>query len=178
MLTFADLTVNVPDYIRVESLYLSAFPADERRDPTDFARLLRQESIFRGLIVRDASGFVGFITYWDFPAYRYVEHFAISSACRGRGYGGRVIEYLKQSTDLPLLLEVEPPTTEQAVRRIRFYASHGFSLYDFYYVQPSYHPGGQGPELRLMATRREQLGEMTAGRLEPLLRSVYGVRTL
>ena len=121
MLTFSTLTAEAADYPRMLDLYLSAFPAEERRDVSDLVRLMCGEPRFHVLAAYDEAGFAGFITYWDFSAFRYVEHFAISDACRGKGYGGAVIEHVKSATDLPILLEVEPPVTEQAVRRIRFY---------------------------------------------------------
>ena len=87
MLTFSTLTAEAADYPRMLDLYLSAFPAEERRDVSDLVRLMRGEPRFHVLAAYDEAGFAGFITYWDFSAFRYVEHFAISDVCRGKGYG-------------------------------------------------------------------------------------------
>ena len=36
--------------------------------------------------------FVGFISYWEFGSYRYIEHFAVHQGLRGRGYGSEIFE--------------------------------------------------------------------------------------
>ena len=176
MLTFSTLTAEAADYPRMLDLYLSAFPAEERRDVSDLVRLMCGEPRFHVLAAYDEAGFAGFITYWDFSAFRYVEHFAISDACRGKGYGGAVIEHVKSATDLPILLEVEPPVTEQAVRRIRFYEKHGFCVSDYDYRQPPYRDGDEELVLRLMTTQSESRGRVTASMVETLRREVYGVQ--
>ena len=80
MLTFSTLTAEAADCPRMLDLYLSAFPAEERRDVSDLVRLMRGEPRFHVLAAYDEAGFAGFITYWDFSAFRYVEHFAILRA--------------------------------------------------------------------------------------------------
>lgn len=175
MLKFIRLTPDSPEYDDVIGLYVSAFPDDERRPLDDFRTVLAENPFFVAQVVSDGGSFVGFITYWDFPSYRYVEHFAIASSLRGHGYGGDVIEWLKSTTPLPVVLEVEPPTTSQARRRIQFYERHGFVLSDYAYEQPPYCPGAGSLPMRLMVARGEVLGQFTAATLEPIYHFVYRV---
>ena len=72
---------------------------------------------------------VGFITYWDFDSFYYVEHFATNPALRNGGYGKRTLEYLCNYLKHPIVLEVERPVEEMAKRRISFYQRQGFTLW-------------------------------------------------
>ena len=175
MLKFIRLTPDSPEYDAVIGLYVSAFPDDERRPLDDFRTVLAESPYFVAQVVSDGDAFVGFITYWDFPSYRYVEHFAIAPGLRGHGYGGDVIERLKSTTPLPVVLEVEPPVTSQARRRILFYERHGFALSDYAYEQPPYRSGAARLPMRLMVTQGEALGPVTAATLEPIYHFVYRV---
>lgn len=49
-----------------------------------------------------------------------------------------------------MVLEVEPPVTEQAIRRIKFYERLGYQTFPDAYYQPAYHEGYPPLELRLM----------------------------
>ncbi len=175
MLTFNRVCLGTPDCEQMTALYLSAFPEDERRPVDELHALLAGEPSFVAWAIKDAGEFVGFVTYWDFDACRYVEHFAISSSCRGHGYGGEVIEEVKRTTALPVILEVEPPSTEQARRRVAFYQRHGFALSDYPYAQPSYRSDGKTFPMRLMISEKRFLGCITAQWLQPIYHFVYRV---
>ena len=73
---------------------------------------------------------IGFITYWDFDRFYYVEHFATNPALRNGGYGKRTLEHLCEHLKYPIVLEVERPVEEMAKRRINFYQRHGFTLWE------------------------------------------------
>ena len=44
----------------------------------------------------DGETLVGFIGYWDFDDYLYIEHYAINSDLRGGGWGSRILEALQK----------------------------------------------------------------------------------
>lgn len=69
-------------------LYLEAFPEEERRPLEKWLKLIDEEPMFRILTVMKNGNFVGFMTYWTFPDFTYVEHFAIKPSYRGGGLGG------------------------------------------------------------------------------------------
>ena len=95
---------------------------------------------------------LGFLSYWDFGTFRYIEHFAVDVNLRGKGIGSGILEYfIKESGKTPIILEVELPEGYDARRRVDFYMRHCFILWKrLHYIQPCYEPGGGTPEMKLM----------------------------
>lgn len=123
------------------SLYIEAFPEEERRD-MEYQRetMLREE--YRVDAVMDGDKFVGILMWWEFEGLRYIEHFATQSALRGGGYGAMILRSFEAEESTPIILEVEHPHCELNKRRIAFYERLGFVLnpHDFahpLYAQPS-----------------------------------------
>lgn len=132
-------------------LYMSAFPEDERRPLSEWEAMRCDEPKFDFRTVERDGTFVGFITSWALDGFRYVEHFAIEKTCRGGGVGSMALRiFLKNYPELPIVLEVEPPLTDMARRRIRFYEALGFRCLPDAYEQPPYRPGGEWLPLVLM----------------------------
>lgn len=164
--------------LRVEKLYYNSFPSEERRAWKDIERLLMVEnSPYSVEVILRGGEFVGFISWWKFVDFCYVEHFAIETTMRGMGIGASAISKFIEDRVMPVVLEVElPGSGEMARRRISFYSRNGFVAHeDFEYIQPSY---GEGlPLVPLML--------MTAGISEnvdlkhisqQLHETVYGVK--
>ena len=80
----------------------------------------------------------------------FIEHFAIRKDQRSKGYGSLVVSGLISAGNLPIILEVEPPGTPEADRRINFYQKHRFELLSAEYYQPPYAIGKNPVEMRLM----------------------------
>ena len=58
---------------------------------------------------------------------------------RGGGLGRRILDAFIRQAGQPIVLEVEPPTTDIAARRIGFYRRCGFRLWEHRtYMQPPY----------------------------------------
>lgn len=112
-----------------------AFPDSEMRAYECQKRLLQNEKyhIYEEL---DDGRLVGFLAYWTLNGCVFFEHLAVSSACRGQGIGKNILLKNIKDIKLPIFLEVEPPETDIAKRRIAFYERLGFCLNDFYYEQP------------------------------------------
>lgn len=70
--------------------------------------------------------FVGFISYWEFGSYRYIEHFAVHQGLRGRGYGSEILNAFLRSTSKIVLLEIDPIVDSVSRARLRFYRKCGF----------------------------------------------------
>ena len=105
-------------------------------------------AIFRmGLL--DGSAFVGDMLYWETPDFRYIEHFCILPALRGQRYGSRALSMLPN--DRPVILEIDPPVDEIAIRRKGFYERCGFTANPYPHVHPAYHKGIRGHDLVLMS---------------------------
>jgi ribosomal protein S18 acetylase RimI-like enzyme len=129
-------------------LYEQAFPPEERRN-LPAQQLLLNNGALRLVLLENDSTYAGFVFYWELTDFVFIEHFAISPELRGSGIGSSVMRLLEQEHPR-LVLEVEPPHTEDAVRRIRFYEGLGFKAYTFPYLQPPYQAGGTPLSMMLM----------------------------
>jgi len=159
-------------------LYTSAFPPEERRQYRDVGELqafIQSRSPLFRIIVKtepDAGAILGFLTWWDFPQYAYVEHFAVRPDMRGAGLGTEMLAHLRSTTDKGILLEVERPEKgEIARRRIAFYERNGFEQHpEIEYIQPPYSPGMSEVPLLLMTAGNITLN---ASALDTLRHYVY-----
>lgn len=139
----------------VRQLYLSAFPAEERRPLHLLEHLVSSPAAPVSLLVAESeAAFAGFITLWQLDdGLFYVEHFATVPSLRGRGLGAAILSDLRSF--LPggatVVLEVEKPDNDMASRRIGFYTRAGFRLHDRYiYIQPPYSSTLPEVEMKLM----------------------------
>lgn len=138
-------------YSFTERLLTESFPMNEYRDLDVFREYTDTNPLFHNNVIFEKEKLLGFITYWDFPRFIYVEHFAIDKQIRGKGYGAFSIYLLKGMISKPLILEVELPINNMAVRRIKFYNRQGFKQWNNYYEQPPYRPTDSPYPMSLMA---------------------------
>lgn len=138
--------VNIPD--QVIQLYEQAFPVEERRNLPAQQTLLNSGALRLAQLEND-DVFAGFVFYWQLTDFAFIEHFAVSPEQRGAGIGSAVMRLMEQEYP-SIVLEVEPPHTIDAQRRIRFYEGLGFETYAFTYLQPPYQAGGQPLPMLLM----------------------------
>ena len=89
-----------------ERLYLSSFPDGERREIADWIRYTWTKPEFFNNIIEYGRERVGFISYWGLDDFLYVEHFAMDSRIRGKGYGGFAIESHVIETGIVVVLVV------------------------------------------------------------------------
>lgn len=143
-------TADVSHYSFMEKLLTTAFPPEEYRPLENVREYTDRIDNFHNHIIFDDDIPVGFITYWDFERFYYAEHFAINPDLRNGGYGKKVLNYLCEELNRPIVLEVEMPTEEMAQRRIHFYERHGFTLWEKAYQQPPYKPGDNYLPMLLM----------------------------
>ncbi|MDE5607883.1 MAG: GNAT family N-acetyltransferase [Muribaculaceae bacterium] len=148
-----------PLLAQIHPLYMSAFPAKERRPWESVVQLIDSGSPFFTLMAAtdDCGDFVGFVSLWKLPDTYYIEHLAVAGSCRSRGFGGRILSRMVElAGGQPLVVEVElPDANAEAPRRITFYERHGFTaMTDLEYYQPPYAPGLPDVRLMLMATRQ------------------------
>lgn len=120
-------------------IYEDSFPVDERRPLPEHLQTLTDSRYTFTPLLDDGGSVVGLLGYWRFKAFTFLEHIAISSACRGSGLGTSTVKGLQESAPLPLILETElPEMNHQAPKRIRWYESLGFQSNQQEYVQPAY----------------------------------------
>lgn len=116
---------------------------------------------------------LAFMGVWEFDEFRFIEHFAVDPALRGQGIGGEMLRaYLSRDTRR-VVLEVELPNTDFAVRRIGFYQRMGLTLSDFPYTQPPLNPGDEWLPLLLMSSGGALTDAEAAAVRDTLYRVVY-----
>ena len=173
------------DYPHFLELYNSSFPENERRlykSAEHVANFIKEKGgKFHGFAVDDRSGdpemqgpFLGFLTYWTFEGYVYIEHFAVNPEFRGKRIGRDMLHHLFKTVSENVLIEVEKPETDEARRRIAFYEREGFKLReDINYVQPPYSAAQSGVEMMLMTHGNVTLRDTRD--LREMLTEVYNV---
>lgn len=138
-------------YDYMENLIIASFPPEEYRKLEELRNYTDTKTIFHNNIILQDEAPIGLITYWDFDAFCYIEHFAIAPHLRNGGYGKEALNHLCKILERPIVLEVEIPEEEMAKRRIGFYQRQGFILWEKPYQQPPYKAGDDYLPLYLMA---------------------------
>ena len=124
------------------SLYLDTFPANQRHNRADFETLLGAKEQFYCCAVLMNNSLTGFINYWDFDQFVYLEHLAIEPPLRGHKLGEKLVMLLREQANKPIVLEAEyPEESEISARRIGFYRRLGFEVLPVEYMQPPYRKG-------------------------------------
>ncbi|WP_432708663.1 GNAT family N-acetyltransferase [Pedobacter sp.] len=157
-----------PALALIRDLYESAFPEHERRDWASFLTLINDPRMHVDVIL-DAEQALGFLIWWKLNDYCFIEHFAISERVRGAGYGSEVIKHFLKESKGKVLLEVEPPGTPDADRRITFYERLGFVIVNIDYRQPSYVEKGLSYPMYLLQSGAES--ETEIAKLIPVIHS-------
>ena len=94
---------------QIQLTYNDAFPLVERRDFVDVVYLLRTEKRFNLELIMHSDNYVGFITWWDFYSFVYIEHFAIDEKHRNEGYGGKALSLFLQNLKKWFLKKLQEP---------------------------------------------------------------------
>lgn len=160
-------------YNTAEHLMQTAFPAEERRDTAEQRWYTDHKENFHYNTLWDKESFVGIITYWDFQSFYYIEHFAIHPELRNKGYGQAAIEAIKSQLGHPIVLEVEEPTDNNSIRRIKFYERQGFILHQVPYLQPPYRPADKWFPLKLMTFGEIDMEQSYQDIKEKIYKEVY-----
>ncbi|MBQ8224970.1 MAG: GNAT family N-acetyltransferase [Bacteroides sp.] len=151
MLTLRPITTaDTQLYNYMEQLLQTSFPPEEYRPLEELRRFTDEHPAFCNQLLMEGETPVGLLTYWDFSHFCYVEHFAIDPQLRGSGRGAEALTLLADRLSRPLVLEVEMPDTEQAIRRIAFYRRQGFQLWETPYFQPPYRSDDTPLPMQLM----------------------------
>ena len=166
---------NFHDFDQIFALMEQSFPVDERR-PFAEQRALLQNPDFRIYGLRDGQTVIAFAAVYQFDTFTFVEHLAVAPSHRNQGLGALILQELSKISTARICLEVEPPETEMAKRRIGFYQRNGFCLCLCPYVQPPISKGRAPVPLQIMSTGgalSEQEFEMIQ---KTLYNKVYGVK--
>ena len=138
-----------PLYPQVMALYAESFPLHEQRLSASQCRILSHPEFHCTALLEDQQ-FAGLLFFWETDDFRYVEHFAISPALRGQNLGSRALPVLLDGQK-PVILEIDPLTTEIAVRRKGFYERLGFCTTPYPHVHPPYCKDFEGHALLVLS---------------------------
>lgn len=168
-------TEDVPYYQFMENLIVESFPPEEYRELAELRKFTDENKLFHNNVVLDGEQAIGIITYWDFGSFCYVEHFATHPEARNHGYGSRVLDCLCHKLATPIVLEVEIPDNETAVRRIGFYERNGFKLWGCEYLQPPYRQSDSFLPMRIMAYGALDMEKDFPNICSRIYKEVYGI---
>lgn len=143
------------DMQRFDELFVileQSFPTAERRDRAGHLAEFSEERFNSICYVPDKL--MGFLNYWDFDEFVYIEHFAVSPKLRGQGTGSALIRNMAElAGGRRLVLEAEPPDDSSiAARRVAFYERLGFKLNSYEYIQPPLIKGEKPIPLVIMSS--------------------------
>ena len=163
------------DFDAAYALLEASFPPVERRTQ-EGQRALFTRPEYRLLTCRADDKTLALLAEWRLHDFLFLEHFAVAPGSRGAGAGSRLLEQYLAEANAPVILEVEPPQTEIAKRRIGFYQRHGLVLNAYAYLQPPLRAGAAPLPLMLMSRPHAlDLAEFAKVR-RALYAAVYGVK--
>lgn len=132
-------------------LYREAFPQEERRNEEQLFRLVdeKREMVFNA--IETGGELAGLFVYWEFGDFYYLEHLAVYPEMRNKKIGQQVLDYVRGHLKGDRFLEVEPPLSDMARRRLNYYQRNGYEVVDKDYEQPSYDGEREGIPLWIMS---------------------------
>ncbi len=120
---------NLREYDEIYRLMITAFPESERI-PLWILRLLELRKMVSFHAFYDENQFCGFLYTAEDRKYIFVLYLAVNDKIRSKGYGSRIIEYLKVHCDKIIVLNVEAINVSkdnylQRKKRVEFYRKNG-----------------------------------------------------
>lgn len=151
------------------------FPLSERRTKQNQFNLLKNKNVSLNFIEKDEKT-AGYFIFWNFEDFIFIEHIATLKEFRGQGIGTSFLKEFISKQNKQIILEVEKPDNETAIKRIRFYEHLGFVLNDYNYMQPSYHNDGAKVPMKIM-TLQKTLSEQEYNKItQKIKQEVYNVK--
>lgn len=136
MTQFNLIDIDNPYFTSAWKLYEEAFPVYERRTLKAQSHLLKNP-VYKFDVFIEKNVFIGFIMWWDFKDFQYIDHFAVTKSKRNNGFGAKILKEFIKRNSKPTLLEVELPDSSINTKRIKFYERLGFKLNQHQYKVPS-----------------------------------------
>lgn len=171
-LTFIQITLESKFFSDAFSLYESSFPEDERRTLAQLQKCFTNTN-YRMNAYFLSDTFVGFVEYWIFNSFVYIEHIAVSVDYRGKSIGKQMIKNIT-SLNAPVFLEIELLIDEITKQRYEFYKNLNFEIINIPYYQPSYGKGKKSIELHLLACNYVLKNEIN-GVIKTIYTNVYRI---
>ena len=132
--------INSEDFHGIYHDMLEQFPLSELKAYQTFAELI-DNGAYDVLIAEKENAPVGYCLIFKGEKYIFLDYIAIFRIRQGKGFGGEMLEKLKEfyPDKKGCFLEVEKPNPEDinTYRRIRFYDMHGAEKLDINYLYPN-----------------------------------------
>lgn len=142
--------VNEKDFEQIFSVLVEAFPESELRTKEKQHNLLNNP-LYKAYSIVDNNRLIGTLLAWEYSDFRFIEHFAILPEYRDGGIGTKILKKFILLDNLPVYLEVEPPSNVVTKKRIAFYKHLGFKFNDYLYYQPAQQKGQTPVKLKIMS---------------------------
>lgn len=139
-----------PEFEIVWEMYQYSFPAHEKREKSEQIRALQDKRCHLDLFY-DRENPIGFMLWWKYPEFVYIEHIAINRNIRGKGYGKQILKDFCANETLPQILEIDPLTDEVAKRRWHFYKQLGYVQNPYRHFHRPYREGNDVFELIILS---------------------------
>lgn len=130
-------SITHPKYQQFKKLYTQSFPLFEQRTANQQKNAFADHRYHVKIYTQDAD-FIGFIAYWEFDPLTYIEHFAINTSLRSKGYGSRVLTDFIAASVNQILLEIDPVVDPTSQARLKFYRNCGFHQNPYNHTHPPY----------------------------------------
>lgn len=164
--------LKIKDFDKIFSMLIDNFTDDEHRNYDRQKELLSNE-IYKIKVVTGKDKIKGFVAFWTFQKFIYIEHLAVDKSCQGSGIGTVILKELLDNTDKIIVLEVQPPKDANSKRRIKFYKKNGFYYNDYEYLQPAYSKDKNDIELKILSSTRKINNEEFSEIVNLLYKYVY-----
>ena len=144
--------LKIQDFDMIYDLMEKSFPSDEYRTYDEQKALLNNPAYSIYVLYNEYQVIKAFIAVWEFNKFAFIEHLAVSPEHRNGGIGAYILNELVGLLGKTVCLEVEPPETEMAKRRIGFYKRNNFFLNEYPYMQPPISQGKKAIPLFIMTS--------------------------
>lgn len=158
------------EFDTVYAIMEQSFPLEEYR-PYAAQKALLTDPAYSIYAAKEEGHILGFAAVWQLENWLFLEHLAVDPQLRNCGIGGQLLRYFAEKR---CCLEVEPPETDLARRRIGFYQRNGFCFNDYPYLQPSLGAGRSPVPLYIMTSGSTITPEEFAQVKKLLYTRVYG----
>lgn len=129
--------VNIPKYNKeIKKLYKEAFPRNERI-PINILQLLTRKNKAKFYGIYDGEEFIGLLYNVYYKDIVLILYLAINNNFRGKGYGSKVLDLIKQKySQNRIILNIEQidensSNNKQRIKRKEFYPKNGFTSLNY-----------------------------------------------
>lgn len=136
-----------------ESIYAileETFPKEELQPKSRQKEIFSRQDFFGVLLEKDQK-IQALLLGYQREDYLFLEYFVVMPNLRGQGLGQKFLKEALDESNVPVILEVEPPVSELTTRRVHFYERLGFYLNPYDYRMPRLGDGHGDIPLKVMS---------------------------